>query len=430
MRPTTSTRCLILALCCAIFAFSNLTFSANANPLDGLRNSISSLWTQKSARKQKAQAAWNRAQTLNARARQVHVHLESSQRAFLQANAFYVNYTRQTKKTEANIVRTRHRVLVVSQRLKRRRILMGRRLSAIQRAGKLSYLQLFLGSRSLSDLTRRATVFQAITDRDSELQNAIEGDRDELLGAHNSLMSQWQSRNKLKQAAFREWRRVAQIKGRQDNLLRQLNASRAAQVSYAQAQEDSSRDITRLIQRLALRRDRIVVRNAEERMQLQRLRDERLGEARLNKRNGANIEYSNERVLPSRGESSGWGMPASGGITSPFGMRFHPILHRVKLHTGTDFGPGYGAPIYAAKSGTVIFAGWQTAYGNMVIIEHGGGFSTLYGHASSLSVSSGQSVRRGQHIANVGSTGFSTGPHLHFEIRINGEPVNPMRYLN
>jgi murein DD-endopeptidase MepM/ murein hydrolase activator NlpD len=149
-----------------------------------------------------------------------------------------------------------------------------------------------------------------------------------------------------------------------------------------------------------------------------------------NARNNPNIDYSNERDLPSSGGSSGWGMPASGGVTSGFGMRFHPVLHRTKLHTGTDFGAGYGAPIYAAKSGTVIFAGWQTAYGNMVIIDHGGGFSTLYGHASSLNVSGGQSVRRGQHIANVGSTGFSTGPHLHFEIRVNGSPVNPLRYLN
>ena len=419
-----------MVTCCAMFAFLSLAIAANANPLEGLRDSISHLWTQKSARKQRAQSAWTRAQTLNARARQVHIQLEQSQRAYLQANAIYANYTRQTKQTEANIVRTRHRVLVVSQRLKRRRILMGRRLAAIQRAGKLSYLQLFLGSRSLSDLTRRATVFQAITSRDSELQNAIESDRDELSGAHNSLMSQWQSRNSLKQASFREWRRVAQIKGRQDGLLRQLNASRAAQISYAQAQENSSRDITRLVQRLALRRDRIVARNAQERMQMQRLREER-----LNQRNNSDIEHSKRRDLPSRGgesssESSGWGMPASGGITSPFGMRFHPVLHRTKLHTGTDFGPGYGAPIYASKSGTVIFAGWQTAYGNMIIIEHGGGFSTLYGHASSLLVGSGQSVRRGQHIANVGSTGFSTGPHLHFEIRVNGVPVDPMRYLN
>ena len=424
-----------LALCCAILIFG-ARHNALANPLENLRDSISSLWTQKNAKQQKAQTAWNRAQTLNARARQVHVQLENSQRAFLQANAIYTNYTRQTKKTEANIVRTRHRVLVVSQRLKRRRILMGRRLAAIQRAGKLSYLQLFLGSRSLSDLTRRATVFQAITSRDSQLQNAIESDRDELLGAHHSLMSQWQSRNVLKQAAFREWRRVAQIKGRQDGLLRQLNASRAAQVSYAQAQENSSRDITRLIQRLSLRRDRIVARNAQERLQLQRLREARLREqfreqqASANSSANSNIEYSNERDLPSSSGGSGWLMPAGGGVTSGFGMRFHPVLHRTKLHTGTDFGAGYGAPIYAAKSGTVIFAGWQTAYGNMVIIEHGGNFSTLYGHASSLNASSGQSVRRGQHIAAVGSTGFSTGPHLHFEIRVNGEPVNPMRYLD
>ncbi len=423
-----STRCLALVLCCAIFIFG-ARHNALANPLENLRDSISSLWTQKNGKQQRAQAAWNKAQSLKRRASSVHVQLEQSQRAYLRSNAIYTNFARQTKKTEADIVRTKHRVLIVSSRLKRRRILMGRRLASIQRAGKLSYLQLFLGSRSLSDLTRRATVFQAITSRDSELQNAIEGDRDELQGAQNSLMSQWHKRNRLKQSAFREWLRVAQIRGRQDRLLRQLNASQAAQVSYAQAQEDSSRDITRLIQRLALRRDRIVARNAQERLQMQRAREEQLRQqARANNAN-SDIEYSNQDDFPSSGGSSGWGIPASGGVTSPFGMRFHPVLHRTKLHTGTDFGAGHGAPIYASKSGVVIFAGWQTAYGNVVIIDHGGGFSTLYGHASSLHVSSGQSVRRGQHIAAVGSTGFSTGPHLHFEIRVNGSPVNPMRYL-
>jgi murein DD-endopeptidase MepM/ murein hydrolase activator NlpD len=337
-------------LYCAIFAFGT-QYNAAANPLEQVRNSISSLWTQKSKKQQKAQEAWNRAQSLKQRASLVHVRLEQSQRAYLEANAIYTNFARQTKKTEAEIVRTKHRTLIVSARLKRRRILMGRRLASIQRAGKLSYMQLFLGSQSLSDLTRRATVFQAITNRDAELQNAIEADRNELQGAQNSLMAQWHKRNRLKQAAFREWLRVAQVRSKQDRLLRQLNSSKAAQISYAKEQENSSRAITRMIQGLASRRDSIIAQNqlAEQRRLAARYARER------------RIEYSNERDSAISGSSSGWGAPAGGGITSPFGMRFHPVLHRTKLHTGTDFGAPEGAPIYAAKSGHVIFAGWQSA---------------------------------------------------------------------
>lgn len=117
--------------------------------------------------------------------------------------------------------------------------------------------------------------------------------------------------------------------------------------------------------------------------------------------------------------------PVDGRITSGYGMRYHPILHKRKLHTGVDFSARTGTPVRAAAAGTVIIAGWMGAYGNAVIIDHGGGVSTLYGHNSSVSVRAGQSVKQGQTIARAGSTGWSTGPHVHFEVRRNGQPVNP-----
>lgn len=121
--------------------------------------------------------------------------------------------------------------------------------------------------------------------------------------------------------------------------------------------------------------------------------------------------------------------PVSGHMTSSFGMRYHPILHITRMHTGCDFGAPIGATIHAAAGGVVIHSSYMNGYGNVVIIDHGGGISTVYGHCSRIVVSDGQTVRRGQYIANVGSTGLSTGPHLHFEVRVNGKPVNPMRYL-
>uniref|UniRef100_B8HN83 Peptidase M23 n=1 Tax=Cyanothece sp. (strain PCC 7425 / ATCC 29141) TaxID=395961 RepID=B8HN83_CYAP4 len=121
--------------------------------------------------------------------------------------------------------------------------------------------------------------------------------------------------------------------------------------------------------------------------------------------------------------------PIQAPITSNFGWRMHPILGYQRLHAGTDFGADTGTPIRAAEGGTVIFAGWYGGYGNTVIIDHGGGLTTLYAHTSQMYVREGQTVQRGEAIAAVGSTGLSTGPHLHFEVRENGEPVNPLNYL-
>jgi murein DD-endopeptidase MepM/ murein hydrolase activator NlpD len=121
--------------------------------------------------------------------------------------------------------------------------------------------------------------------------------------------------------------------------------------------------------------------------------------------------------------------PLVGIVTSNFGWRIHPILGYRRFHAGVDFGASHGSTIQAADAGVVIFSGWYGGYGNAVVISHGGSLTTLYAHASELYVSQGQTVQQGQAIAAVGSTGFSTGPHLHFEVRQNGEPVNPLSFL-
>ncbi len=123
---------------------------------------------------------------------------------------------------------------------------------------------------------------------------------------------------------------------------------------------------------------------------------------------------------------SGLVAPVAGRITSNFGMRFHPVLGYSRLHAGVDFGSAYGSAIYAVADGTVSFAGWHGGHGNYVRLEHGGGLSTAYGHMSRFAASPGQLVRQGQVIGYVGSTGLSTGPHLHYETYMGGRPVDPM----
>lgn len=126
---------------------------------------------------------------------------------------------------------------------------------------------------------------------------------------------------------------------------------------------------------------------------------------------------------------SGFQWPVNGSVTSGFGYRIHPIYGTRRLHQGLDISGGSGTPIAAAKGGTVISAGWRGGYGNAVVISHGGGITTLYAHQSSMNVSNGQEVSRGDIIGWVGSTGASTGPHLHFEVRVNGSAVDPRPYL-
>jgi murein DD-endopeptidase MepM/ murein hydrolase activator NlpD len=116
-------------------------------------------------------------------------------------------------------------------------------------------------------------------------------------------------------------------------------------------------------------------------------------------------------------------------IVSGFGYRIHPIYGTSRLHTGIDLDGDTGDPIYAAGAGVVLSAGWRGGYGNCVIIDHGGGYGTLYAHMSSIAVGTGQTVRQGDRIGAIGSTGASTGPHLHFEVRIYGQPVDPVPYL-
>jgi murein DD-endopeptidase MepM/ murein hydrolase activator NlpD len=126
---------------------------------------------------------------------------------------------------------------------------------------------------------------------------------------------------------------------------------------------------------------------------------------------------------PSGSSSAGLAWPVSAPITSPFGMRWGT------LHPGLDLGAPYGSPIHAAGSGVVVYCGWESGYGNFVVIDHGGGIATAYGHQSRIAVTCNEQVSQGQVIGYVGSTGHSFGAHLHFEVRVNGTPVDPLGYL-
>jgi len=156
---------------------------------------------------------------------------------------------------------------------------------------------------------------------------------------------------------------------------------------------------------------------------------------------GNNFERALTRVNIARGEAEQLSrtlvsvpvrMPVIGEIdlTSPFGVRMDPFLHIAAMHTGIDFRGDVGDPIRATAAGTVTAAGWSGGYGKLVEIDHGNGLATRYGHLSQIDVDVGDKVRIGQIIGRLGSTGRSTGPHLHYETRLDGEAVDPQKFLN
>ena len=154
-------------------------------------------------------------------------------------------------------------------------------------------------------------------------------------------------------------------------------------------------------------------------------------------RQSASIEAMISNIKPNSGTkvavTTGFIKPISGPITSPFGYRIHPIFKSRIFHSGIDIGGPNGGAIRASNNGRVIYAGWYGGYGQVVILDHGivrgQAITTLYAHMSSISVSKGQVVKQGQQVGREGSTGYSTGPHCHFEVRVNGQPRNPLNYI-
>ena len=136
---------------------------------------------------------------------------------------------------------------------------------------------------------------------------------------------------------------------------------------------------------------------------------------------GTSTDTTSTSTAPAGAPSFIW--PVAGPITSPFGMRWGT------LHPGIDIGVPSGTPVHAAAAGKVVWCGWMSGYGNLVMIDHGGGYATAYGHNTRVAVSCGQDVQQGEVIAYSGCTGFCTGPHVHFEVRVNGTPVDPLGYL-
>lgn len=265
----------------------------------------------------------------------------------------------------------------------------GKRLRNIYMNGQLNYLDILLGATDFTEFSSRMYLLQKIIARDVAMLEDIKKSTEEIEARQAVLDKEMQEIQVTKAELDEKKAKVDEVR------------EKRAQILYKaeEAKHDSEEEYDRL---LAI--------------------SENIAAMLRNMESGGST--------PAGGGGTGRFMwPCSGEITSYYGWRTHPVFGTTRYHSGMDIAVDYGTPIHAADSGTVIYSGWLGGYGNAVMIDHGGGLVTLYGHNQSLNVSEGQYVSKGTVIAYAGSTGWSTGPHCHFEVRLHGDVTEPLDYL-
>jgi murein DD-endopeptidase MepM/ murein hydrolase activator NlpD len=317
--------------------------------------------------------------------------LSAAQRDARRAKEAYGSAKEQLATTRSRLRTARKELAACTARLERHDAALCTRVKVMYEVGEPSYLEVLLDASSFSDFVERADYMQRVAETDAQLLVKFTAEKEKAKAL----------RSRLEEAETRERREAAElarIKARHEQqaaaaerLLRQANSERAAEEAQLAALEEASNEIEQM-----------------------------LAQVQRGQGSQADLRYS--------GTWSGWGSaPIQAGyrVSSTYGYRIHPISGRRSFHDGVDLACSSGTPIHAAAAGRVVHSGWYGAYGIAVIVDHGGGWSTLYGHCTSAAVGSGQTVSAGQVVGYVGSTGYSTGPHLHYSVRYYGSPRSP-----
>lgn len=268
------------------------------------------------------------------------------------------------------------------------------RMKVMYEYGSTSYLEIIMDSKGFSDLFTRIAAVQAIVKHDNAMIDRYAAQIEELEAAKQVVETEQQEQIEAKEILTGKRKQLETLQAEKDSLINEL-----------------SKDIAAL--------------EAEEK---QKEKDADALQAEINKALAASRSSTNQVVYKGNGKFT-WPSAASTKVTSPFGYRLHPIAKVNRLHRGIDIGAPAGSNVLAAEAGVVLTAGYNSSYGYYITINHGGGFVTLYAHNNKLLVNKGDKVERGQVIAKCGSTGNSTGPHIHFEVQLNGGLVNPLNYL-
>lgn len=273
------------------------------------------------------------------------------------------------------------------EELANRQEVLRNRVREIYQAGQVSYLEILFEAENLSDFITRLEYFNRLVDNDQKILTDISLERARI-----------EEETKVLQAHRDE---AAKLKAEAQQAKAELDAKKREQQVALDSNKKAQSDIFEQIEQMEADSNAI----AEKIRKL----------------------TANSGVV--HGTISTYPLPGYYEVSSTYGWRIHPITKKKSLHTGTDLPAPTGTKILAAGNGEVIMASWYGAYGNAVIVDHGGGYTTLYGHNSKLAVKVGDMVKAGDVVAYVGSTGWSTGPHLHFEVRVKGETTDPMQFF-
>lgn len=265
--------------------------------------------------------------------------------------------------------------------------LFAERVNVLYKMPRYSNLELLLNAKNLQDYLSRSTVIHAIAEQDAKLVENIKIEK-ATVEENKMLLNRQRETAKHKQL---------ELEGKK----RTLVAATREKKNYMQRLEQNAKELENNLNQFN-----------------QAARDLT---AKIKQLQSKNSKYTGGKLT--------WPVPGHYSISSPYGYRKHPILKKRMFHSGTDIPAPEGTSIVAAADGKVIYSAWLSSYGKAIMIDHGGGIVTLYGHNSSLSVGVGTMVKRGQKIASCGSTGRSTGPHCHFEVRKNGEFQDPMSWF-
>ncbi|MDT3427967.1 murein DD-endopeptidase MepM/ murein hydrolase activator NlpD [Paenibacillus forsythiae] len=343
--------------------------------------------------------------------------------------------------TEASLKTTASELDAAQERVDSRQKLIESRVRLMYTDGAVSYLDVLLSSKSFSDFLDRADSLKTIVDQDQDLLDQHKRDEATVAEKKRELEGQYAQAKQL----------YTDLESRR-SVLKDKEAEKQQLIAYYDKAIDDAEDISqeqnaKLVQlasqraALADQKDRLRAEEAARRAAAAKAAAAKKAAEEAARRAAAAAASSGNSDDEHGGDDSS-GTYASGSgplllpvgnarVSSPYGYRIHPVTGERKLHTGVDFAVPQGTDIHAAEAGTVIVAEWWSGYGYCVVIDHGGGMWTLYGHIreGGIKVSVGDKVKRGETIAESGATGRVTGPHLHFEVRIDGTPVEPMDYL-
>ena len=379
-------------LCGSIMMATPYWYQAQDEDLTNQLSNIQQQMTNEASKKSEAEKTIG---TVYEQLHAIQIELDTATAELKQVQADRIQLDKDITKTEAELK-------AAQARLQSREKVFYKRVRDIYINGRLSYLDVVVGSKDFSDFANRMEMLKRILQSDMDLINTIKTEREEIASKKAKLE---EDRTKVL-----ELEKVAQEK---QNLINQKKAERQAVLERAMNDRDTAERAY----------NELMASSASITAMLQQRAAERAAAAAAASQGGGG---SGAIWVQGTGQLAA---PVVAPITSDFGWRIHPIYGTRRLHAGTDFGVDEGTPVHAADGGVVVEAGWVSGYGYTVIIDHGNGMSTLYAHNSDVAVSPGQTVSKGQVVSYSGNTGGSTGPHLHFEVRINGEPTDPMGYL-